>query len=286
MVAAQIAFGLFPIFGTVAFAPGGLTPLGVGTWRIAVGALALGALAFTLQGRAGIPERADVLRFSLCAVLGVVINQGLFLLGLALSTPMNAGLVMSLIPVFTFAIAVIARQEELSFLRAAGILIALGGAALLLLGRGGSLLSGHGLGNALMVVNALSFSAYLVVSRPLVLRYPSLSVIAWVYILATPFLPLFVFGQKLIPDPGATAAWLSLAYIVVFPTVVAYLLNMFALARLRASTTAVYVYMQPLITGIAAWLVFAETPTRGMVWAAALLFVGIWLVARRPMRAG
>ncbi len=280
---AQFAFGLLPVFGTLAFAPGAFSPLGVGSWRIAGGAFALGLLAFAAYGRDALPAKGDLFRLSLCALLGVVLNQGLFLIGLARSTPMNAGLVMSLIPVFTFGIAAAVRQEEFEPLRAAGVTIALLGAALLLVGRGGGLFSGTGFGNALMVLNAFSFSIYLVISRPLLQRYRSLTFIAWVYILSLPFLPVFMVGQRLVPDPGFEAAWWSLAYIVLFPTVIAYLLNMFALARLRASTTAVYVYLQPLIAGLSSWVVFSERPTAGMAGSAALLFVGIWLVARRPL---
>jgi drug/metabolite transporter (DMT)-like permease len=68
---------------------------------------------------------------------------------------------------------------------------------------------------------------------------------------------------------------------VAFPTVIAYLLIMFALTRLRASTTAFYVFFQPLVTGIASWVVFGEQPPRYMLVAATALLLGVWLVARR-----
>jgi drug/metabolite transporter (DMT)-like permease len=192
---------------------------------------------------------------------------------------------MSLIPVFTFAIAAAVRQERFSALRAAGVLIALAGTALLLIGRGGLPLAGHGFGNLLIVLNVFCSSWFLVLSKHLVTRYRALVVIAWVYILSVPYLPYFTAGEKLVADPGHAIAWWSLAYILVFPTVLAYLLNMFALERVRASTTAVYVYLQPLIAGVAAWIVFGEQPTSGMGIAAVCMFVGIWLVARRPPAA-
>ncbi len=122
---------------------------------------------------------------------------------------------------------------------------------MLLVGQGGDPLRGHGFGNLLMVLNGLSYAVFLVISKQLVSRYPSLVVIAWVYILALPYLPYFVRGEKLLADAGQSTAWWSLAYIIVFPTVLAYLLNMFALARVRATTTAVYIYCQPLVAGVA-----------------------------------
>jgi drug/metabolite transporter (DMT)-like permease len=133
-----------------------------------------------------------------------------------------------------------------------------------------------------MALNGLSYATYLVVSKQLVSRYRPLVVIAWVYILALPYLPYFVAGEKLIADPGNGGAWLSLLYIIAFPTTLAYLLNMFALGRVRATTTAVYIYAQPLVTGFASWVIFSERLSTNMGVAALCLFVGIWLVARRP----
>ena len=71
---------------------------------------------------------------------------------------------------------------------------------------------------------------------------------------------------------------------MVFPTTLAYLFNVFALSRVRASTTAVYIYAQPLGTAIAAWYLLDERVTPLMGLSAALLFPGIWLVSRGEAR--
>ena len=282
LAVSQVAFGLFPIFGTIVFRPGGISPLGVGAWRVIGGSVVLGALALARHGRRAVPAREDVPRLVACAMLGVAVNQGLFLLGLARSTPVNAALVMALIPVFTFGVAAAVRQEPFSVLRALGIAVALGGLLPLVFADGFRSLGAFGFGNLLMVANAFSYSCYLVLTKPLTRRYPVLVIIAWSYVFSLIALPVFLPGQRLVPGPHAAAAWWGIAYIVAFPTILAYLLNVFALARLRASTTAVYVYAQPLITAVAAWFVFGERPTVAMLLAAAALFVGIWLVARRP----
>jgi drug/metabolite transporter (DMT)-like permease len=195
---------------------------------------------------------------------------------------MNAGLVMSLIPVFTFGIAALARQERFAVTRALGIAIALAGIVPLLWTGGLSGLGAYGVGNLLMVANALCYSGFLVLTKVLTRRYPALVIAAWAYIFSIVAVPFLFSGQKFLPDPGATTVWWSLAYILVIPTVVAYLLNLFALARVRASTVAVYVYAQPLISGLASWLVFGEQPTAAMLVSAPALFLGIWLVGRRP----
>jgi drug/metabolite transporter (DMT)-like permease len=243
--------------------------------------VALGGLAGLLHGRRAVPSRRDLPHFAACAVLGVALNQGLFLVGLNRSTPLHAGLVMCLIPVFTFLVAAAVGSERFSLRRAFGIGLALAGVLPLVFEGGLGSLGRYGAGNLLMAVNALSYSCYLVAARPLTRRYPALVVIAWSYVLSLPVLLYFVPGQRLVPGTGAGEAWWSLAYIVVFPTVLAYLLNVFALARLGASTTAVYVYFQPMVTGIASWMVFGERPSSAMLVAALALFMGVWLVAGR-----
>jgi len=261
--------------------PGGLSPLGVAAWRVTVGAMTLLALAFVVHGRAALLERRDVVRFGIAAWCGVAVNQWLFLLGLSQSTPVNAALMTCLIPVFTVALATAIGLEAFSLSRLSGVLIALAGTLLLVLDRGLTSLGRYGAGNLLLVGNALFYSLYLIVSKPLLRRYPSLVAIAWAYTLALPFVPLFAWRQPLVPEPGHAAAWWALAYILVFPTVLAYLLTMYALARVRASTTAIYIYTQPFVAGIASWVAFRERPTPAMLLAAPLLFAGIWLVSRR-----
>lgn len=280
LIGAQVSFGLFPVFGTLIFRPGGLTPLGVAVWRLLAGAAVLLLLAVALYGRRVIPARSDLGRFALAAWLGVGLNQAFFLEGLARSTPINATLLMCLIPVFTFGIAAVVGQEPFSARRLAGVLIALAG-LLPLLFEHGLHLGRYGLGNLLMAGNALCYSAYLVVAKPLAPRYPPLVVIAWAYVLSLPLVPYFAWGgERLLPATAHASAWWALAYIVAFPTVIAYLLNMFALGRVRASTAAVYVYAQPLVAVFASRMAFGETLSGTMVLAAAALFVGVWLVTR------
>lgn len=283
----QVFFGLFPLFGIWAFdVEHGFAPLAVAVWRMAFGGLVLGALAFRVHGRAALPRKGDLPLFALCALLGVVLNQVLFLIGLERSTATNAGLVMCLIPVFTFGIAALARQEPFSPVRGLGLALALVGASMLFWAQAPQFRAAYGFGNLLMALNGLSYSLYLVVSRPLARRYPPLVTIAWVYLfslVALPFVALRVTatGGELIPTDASARAWASLAYVLIFPTTLAYLLNVFALSRLRASTTAVYIYVQPLIAGTAGWLFLNEEPTGGIVLSALLIFGGIWLVARR-----
>ncbi len=280
----QLCFGMMPIFGKWAFAPGGFEPLSVGIWRMVVGASVLGTLALARYGKRAFVPRADLGRALACAFLGIVFNQALYLEGLSRTSAIQAGLLTCLIPVFTFVVASACGQERFRWTRAVGVLVALAGAAPLFVARGARLeVSG---GSLFLAGSSVVYAAYLVSSKPLLTRHPPLVVLAWVYVLSLPgalFFAVFAARWQVMPaDPSSRRAWLALAAILVFPTIVAYLLNLYALARVRASTTAIYVYAQILITAVASTLLLGERPTSGILRAAVLLSLGIWLVARRP----
>ena len=165
-----------------------------------------------------------------------------------------------------------------------GVVIALAGGASRFFAERPDLVRDHAFGNLLMAANAACYSAYFVVARPLLSRYPPLVVIAWVFLLSVPAVPLFAHGETFVPDGATLGQWRALAFILVFPTTVAYVLNVFALSHLSASTTAIYIYLQPLVTVGASALILHEELTLAMGLSALLVFVGIWLVARRPAK--
>ncbi len=282
LAAVQVCFGLFPVFGGLAMdTEVGFSPFAVATWRIGAGAVCLSVMAFAVYGRRAIPRPGDWGALAFFAFLGIVLNQGFFLVGLQRSTPMNAGLVICLIPVFAYAVAVIGRKERVAPRRVLGVAISLAGSIPLFLAKGADLDASYAVGNALMALNALCYAVYLVYSKPLLLRMPPLVLVAWIYVLSLPWLPLFAWGQDLTPAAATTSAWLSLSYVIVFPTIVAYALNSYALARVEASTTAFFVFSQPIITALAAWWILQERPTPSLGIAAVGLFLGMALVVRR-----
>ncbi len=279
LVLVQVFFGLFPVFGKLAMRE--FSPLAVAGWRIVVGAAALLAVALALHGRRALPRGADLPRLYACAFLGVVLNMVLFLEGLQRSTAVNSGLVIATIPVFTFAIAVAVRQERFDVVRGAGILLAFAGIVLLFLARGPEFTPRTRVGNALMAVNCLFYSVFLVAVRPLLRRYPALVVIAWVFVLSAWTVPLFAGHEAWAPSGVSTQGWLSLVYVLVFPTVLAYLLNTYALSKVSASTTAVFIFLQLLIVVASGVLALGEAVPPATLLAAATTLAGVWLVVRQ-----
>jgi drug/metabolite transporter (DMT)-like permease len=276
LVVVQVCFGFFPLVGKAALET--FTPEAVATWRIGSGALCLGVLAALRYGRRMIPRRDLWPRLFVCSLLGIAINQVCFLEGIKRAPTMNAGLMIGLIPALTYLVALTFRVERWHSLRAFGILVGLAAVLQLHLG------DVHVLGNVFLLLNTFSYAMYLVLSRPLLAVLPPLVVIAWVFILSLVTLPFLAQPEDLIPPTISPAAWAALAYILVFPTSLGYLLNIFAMERLPSSTVAVYVFIQPLIVIATGVFLRAEPFTSRTALAVAGVLLAMWLVVRPRLR--
>jgi drug/metabolite transporter (DMT)-like permease len=282
LVAVQIIFGTWPIVGKVALRA--LPSTGLVAFRVA-GAAAAFLLLLRLTGRLKIPERGDLARLALYSLLGVVLNQFLFVKGLSLSTVANATLLGTAIPVFTLLVSTLLGYEKLSPRAALGTLIAAAGVVYLVDPFRADFSGDKTLGNLLLVANTMAYGAYIAVSQDVFRRYGALASMTWVFafgcIAAIP-IGGYQLSQAPLQHLGWTI-WLAVVYIILVPTVGAYYLNAWALERVAPSTVAVYIYLQPLIAFAVAPLVLGAEEQWGMrnFIAAALIFAGVAVVTLR-----
>jgi drug/metabolite transporter (DMT)-like permease len=282
LVAVQLIFGTWPIVAKVALRV--LPSTGLVAFRIAGAAVALLAL-LRMRGRVVVPRRADLARLALYSLLGVVLNQFLFVKGLALSTVVNSTLLGTAIPVSTLVVGAALGYERLTIRSALGTLIAAAGVVYLIDPFRADLAGDKTLGNVLLVANTIAYGSYIAISQDVFRRYGALTSITWVFVLgcvvAVPFGGYYLSDvplQNLSPH-----VWLAVAYIILVPTVGAYYLNAWALERVAPSTVAVYVYLQPLIAYAVAPLFLGaeELWTARTFVAAALIFAGVAVVTLR-----
>lgn len=279
LLAVQLLFGLFPVAAKKAFEE--VEPLAVLGVRLGGAAVCLLLLHLVLVKDA-VPIRKEWRPVLLLSVLGVVLNMGLFVVGLEFTTAVNAVLVITTIPVFTYALAVATGKETLGPKRALGIAVALAG-VVYLVGTSYQASPRSALGDLLVMLNCVCYSAFLVLARPMTQRYDALSLTTWMFVVgAAVFVPVGLWAGMRGQVAGAsheTLAWL--AYIVVGATVLTYVLNAKVLRHVPASTVAIFTYVQPLFTAVAAYFVLGSGLEWKVVPAAALVFAGVWLVARK-----
>jgi drug/metabolite transporter (DMT)-like permease len=273
----QICFASLPVAGRMAML-GHIPPAGIVLVRVTGGALVFSLLAWR-RGTLKI-ARADIPALIGCALLGVAANQELFIQGLARSTATNASVIGSTIPVFTALVAIVLRREPPRMRRLLGIAVACAGAALLVGADRLSTSSEHMAGNAMIIVNSLSYGAYLVVVRSLADRYDPIGLVAMLFITAIPMVaPLGIAAWADAP-PLTTGDAGYLVFLVAVPTVGAYGLVQTALRRAEATLVAAYIYLQPVFATIGAIFLLGEEPSMRLVACGALVLAGVWLAAR------
>ncbi len=274
LAAVQIMFASLSVAGKLVLVE--MPPRGLVAIRVTLAT----AIFFTVRAFSGQLESVapkDLARLALYSFFGIVANQLLFVEGLQRSTAINAVVIQAVIPVFTVGVAVVLRREKATWARILGLALGLGGALYIVSGRG-KFEAAYGVGNLLLLSNALCFATYLVISRPILARYRTVTVVSWT----------FLFGSIGVLPFGASAAWThadmsanawaALCWIVVFPTVGTYFLNAFALKRAPSSLVAVYVYLQPVMGGLMAASVLGERPAPTTLIGGLLIAAGIAVV--------
>jgi drug/metabolite transporter (DMT)-like permease len=219
----QITFAGFSVVGKYVLAY--LPPFALAGFRVLVVAPSLLAISL-LRDRRPAP-RKELPRLALLGLLGVCINQILFVTGLHYTTAINTAILMPSIPVFTLSIAALLRIERLSARGVGGVLLAVVGALVMLDVSHFSLDRTDMLGNLLVLLNCLSYAGFLVLARPVLLRIPAFMVIGWSYLFGGIGV-LAVCGPTMLTTDYASmpwTVWLGVAYIVLIATLVNYVLN-------------------------------------------------------------
>lgn len=289
LLAVQFFFGTLSVAGKIVFAE--LSPTAVAALRVASATVVLVLLESFLvkrdRPRPGVREMGPLAIF---ALLGVVLNQLLFLEGLARTTAVNATLLVTTIPAFTVLVALALGRERPTRARVAGIVLSMVGVTLLVGWDALDLGARFLLGNLMVVANSLSYSVYLVLSRPMLQRYDPLTIVTYTFLFGTAFMLAPGVPAILATDFAAVsgATWLALAWIVLFATVATYALNNWVLRHLDSGAVAAFIPLQPLVAGLLAVPVLGETLRLRTAVAGALILGGVLIAARaeRSRRAG
>ncbi len=232
-------------------------------------------------GGGRVHDRRDLLQLAVLGMLGIAANQTLFLYGLRHTTAVNATILVTTVPVFTVLGSVLTRREPASFLKFAGIALAGAGAVYLIGPDRISLAPDVALGNALIVAGMVCYAAYFLYSKSILRRYGSVTVSFYVMFFAS--FGVLPFGIGAVQDMSfgtiTSSVWIWVAYIVLFPTIVTYLLNLWALKRASSNMVAVYIYLQPVFAAAIAPLVLTgERLSLRSAIAGLSIFAGLALV--------
>lgn len=233
-------------------------------------------------------KRRDVIRLAICAVFGIAVNQILFFEGLNLTTPINASIIMLVVPILVLIFSKMLLNEQITLNKIIGIIIGLVGATLLILAGGKfSFRSETFTGNLIVFINAASFGFYLVLVKPMMIRYRAITVMRWLFLFGLVYVTPFCIGPFLNTDFGSIPIrfWFSLLYVIVCTTIIAYMLFNYSLKFVSPVVSSAYLYLQPVIASLVAIIIGMDILNLQESLAAVMVFIGVYFVSIRKSKA-
>ena len=231
----------------------------------------------------------DKLMFIGAGLFGLVTNQCCYTIGLSITSPVNASIVTTSMPIFAMILSAIILGEPITGKKAIGVLMGCSGAIILILTSASALSDKVGdiRGDLLCLGAQFSFALYLSLFNKLIRRYNVFTINKWMFLWATlmilPFTAHHVISAIDWPNVP-TKTWLEAGYVVFFGTYVGYILTMIGQKTLRPTVVSVYNYVQPLVSVTVSVLTGIGVFTWSQGLAVILVFSGVWLVTKSRSR--
>jgi drug/metabolite transporter (DMT)-like permease len=286
LIAALVATSIYGVNHTVAkvLMPTYISPFALILLRVSGAGLLFWIIGF-FRSKESI-DKKDFLRIVGASIFGMVINMLFFFKGLSLSTPINSSVIVTISPILVFLLSAVLIREKITVLKSAGALLGLVGAISLVIF--GPQISFNApnipLGNAFIFVNALSYGVYLIVVRPLTKKYSAITLMKYLFLVATIINLPICYAELTEVNWGSLpfdAIW-RILFVVLATTFLTYLLNIFALKEISASTIGVFVYVQPVIAIAYSIAVGADVLDLYKAVAIVLVFIGVFMVSKNP----
>ncbi|MFV8357361.1 DMT family transporter [Flavobacterium sp. XS1P32] len=232
----------------------------------------------------------DFPRIIAAAFFGVAFNMLTFFKGLSLTSPISAAVIMVSTPMIVLTLSAIIMKERMQKRKVFGIVLGLVGTAFLILyGKSIGNATHAGLGNFLVLVNAISYAFYLIIVKKLMDKYNAFTFVKWIYLFG--FIMVLPFGWSQFQSVNWTLVpmdicW-KIGFVVVFSTFLTYLLNLLSMKELKPTTVAVFIYLQPLFATIFAISLGKDELSLVKIGSAVLIFGGVYLVSSpSPSKGG
>ena len=230
-----------------------------------------------------VPKR-DILRFAGAGVFGLVCNQCCFTIGLSITSPVNASIVTTSMPIFAMILSALILKEPLTGKKACGVLMGCSGALILILTSAGAASDKVGdiRGDLLCLTAQFSFALYLALFNPLIKRYSVFTVNKWMFLWATLLITPFTAGHVAAIEWKAVPVTtvIEIGYVVFVATYLSYILTMVGQRTLRPTVVSVYNYVQPIVSVTASVVLGISVVQWSQGLAVLLVFSGVWLVTK------
>ena len=292
MFGANAMWGLMSPISKFIMLGGAVTPLVVTDLRIG-GAMVLFWIASFFQKPEHVSHK-DLASLFVAALLGIVFNQGCFIFGVSLSSPGDASIITTSMPLWAMVLAALILKEPITGKKVLGIAAGASGALLLILGNGQN---GQGTsattaggtmiwGDLLVLLAQFCYALYIVLYKDFVNKYSLVTIMKWMFTYS--FICILPFSANSLMRTDWSSLNLpelgGLSFIVVGATFISYMLIVVGQKNLRPTVAGMYNYIQPLVACIVAvcWGMDSFNFIKGM--AVIFIFGGVYLVTSSRSR--
>ena len=238
------------------------------------------------------PERVaprDMVKLFGASLLALVFNQGCFIFGVGLTSPGDASIITTSMPLWAMILAAFFLKEPITGKKVTGIALGATGALLLILGSNQGTTSGNNSiwGDLLVLLAQLSYALYIVLFKNFVTRYSLITIMKWMFTYAFICILPFSYDDLIVTNWNGLdlQAIGAICFIVVCGTFVSYMLIVVGQKRLRPTVAGMYNYIQPLVACIVSVYLGMDSFNFVKGIAIVLIFGGVYLVTVSKSRA-
>jgi len=261
-----------------------LSPVSVVWLRFGMGVAVLAFVALARQ-QLNLPSHRDLAYFALLGFLGITFHQLLQSTALLTTQASTASWIVATIPVFMALLGWLFLKEKLGWLKTSGIALAAMGVLLVVTnGNLGSLVRGNfgTVGDILVLISALNWAIFSVLSRPGTQRFPVTQMTLFVMGFGWLFISIqFIAIRGWTEIPNVTInGWLAIAFLGILCSGLGYVFWYDGLQAIPASQVGVFLNFEPLVTLIVAAAMLGEGIYISSLLGGGLILAGVWMVNR------
>ncbi len=288
LLVANVSWGLMAPFLKDLLNGGIITPMALSGYRIIGGALLfwlIGMFVKPDKNACNSIERRDIVPLIIASLLVIGLNQVLIIVGMSLTSPVDASVVCSLTPIFTLIFGAILMGIAFTWSKALGVTIGLAGALIFVFtgqADAETCVTNPVLGDVACLMAQVFGALYLVCFTKLISKYSLITLMKWMFLISGIAVLPFSLPDMLAVDWSQVILmeYIDLTFIILFGTCLAYMLIPVAQRRVEPTVIAMYNYLQPVVAVVFSVIAGLATFSITNAIATAMVFVGVWIVNR------
>ena len=285
---ANVSWGLMAPFLKDLLNGGIITPMALSGYRIIGGALLfwlIGMFVKPDKNACNSIERRDIVPLIIASLLVIGLNQVLIIVGMSLTSPVDASVVCSLTPIFTLIFGAILMGIAFTWSKALGVTIGLAGALIFVFtgqADAETCVTNPVLGDVACLMAQVFGALYLVCFTKLISKYSLITLMKWMFLISGIAVLPFSLPDMLAVDWSQVILmeYIDLTFIILFGTCLAYMLIPVAQRRVEPTVIAMYNYLQPVVAVVFSVIAGLAAFSITNAIATAMVFVGVWIVNR------